>query len=270
MAVDEAVLRAVEAGRQPPTLRLYGWWPPAVSLGCLQSLDGAVDREACRQLGVEVVRRPTGGRAVFHHRELTYSVALPPGHPLARGGVLATYRRLSEALQAGLEGLGLQTTLACSPPAEGRPASAACFDAPSRHELRWRGRKLAGSAQMRRASGAVLQHGSLPLRLDAGLTARLLSPPGSDPAPLAALLEQRAASLEEALGRPVGWEEAARAVARGFERALGVWWAERGLSAEERALAASLEVGRYASPEWTERRAAARAAPGAVPAGTGG
>ena len=84
MGLDEAVLGSVSEGRQPPTLRFYGWNPPTVSLGYFQGLDDEVDREACRAAGVDVVRRITGGGAVFHDDELTYSVVIPERHPLAR------------------------------------------------------------------------------------------------------------------------------------------------------------------------------------------
>ena len=254
MAVDEAVLEAVASGEQLPTLRLYRWNPPAVSVGYFQRLEQAVDQQACREAGVDVVRRPTGGRAVFHHRELTYSVALPPGHRAAAAGVLDSYRILSEALREGLRRLGVEAELA-------RPAArrgglrggfpeGACFDAASRYELEWQGRKLVGSAQMRRATGAVLQHGSVLIEFDPDKTARLLAPGGRGRALLAEVLRHRAVGLREALGRPVSWDEVAQAVAEGFGAALGIQWQPGGLSPREQARAEVLAAERYASDEW--------------------
>ena len=263
MAVDEAILSAVEAGEAPPTLRLYRWAPPAVSLGYFQEWGESVNEEACREAGVDVVRRPTGGRAVFHADEVTYAVALPPGHPLAGRTVMEGYRRISEALAAGLRRLGIEAVLArpaAGPPGQGRQALAgACFDSASRYELEWRGRKIAGSAQLRRASGAVLQHGSIPLRFDPDLTARLLAPQGRGERFLRLLLSQRAGSLSEAAGRPVGFEEACEALAAGFAQAVGLTWERGGLSPAEEALARRLEAERYGVPSYNRLRPDARA-----------
>src|SRR3982074_669972 len=111
MAVDEVLLDGVAAGTTPPTLRFYEWMPPCLSLGYFQPFD-VVDIDGCRALGIEVVRRPTGGRAILHDRELTYSVALPASLLGHDGGVLPTYYRLSLALQDGLCRLGVPATLA--------------------------------------------------------------------------------------------------------------------------------------------------------------
>src|SRR2546422_2374683 len=160
MAVDEVLLDGVAAGSAPPTLRFYTWTPACLSLGYFQAF-GVVNVEGCRGLGIDIVRRPTGGRAILHDRELTYSVALPApllGHD---AGILPSYRRLSLALQAGLRRLGINVGLA---PESETPTRAvhgpACFDRPSAHEILLQGRKLVGSAQVRRA-GALLQHGSI-------------------------------------------------------------------------------------------------------------
>src|ERR1700682_1208430 len=160
MAVDEVLLDGVAASSAPPTLRFYEWAPPCLSLGYFQPF-AVVDVAACRSLGVDVVRRPTGGRAILHDRELTYSVALPLRLLGSDGGVLPSYHRLSLALERGLNQLGVPVVLA--------PKTAAlpfmdhgpvCFDRPSAHEILLDGRKLVGSAQVRRAT-AILQHGSI-------------------------------------------------------------------------------------------------------------
>src|SRR5256714_4150073 len=169
MAVDEVLLEGVVAGTAPPTLRFYGWTPPCLSLGYFQPFD-AVNLDGCRALGVDVVRRPTGGRAILHDRELTYSVVLPASTLGHDGGVLPSYRRLSLALQDGLRRLGVPATLA--PESAGRSAAhgAVCFDRPSAPEILLHGRKLVGSAQMRRGGGP-LQPGSILIwpRLDTPL-----------------------------------------------------------------------------------------------------
>src|SRR5438874_408787 len=106
MAVDEVLLDGVAAGTTPPTIRFYGWTPPCLSLGYFQPFD-VVDLDSCRALGVDIVRRPTGGRAILHDREVTYSVVLPASVLGQDGGVLLSYHRLSLALQDGLRRLGV-------------------------------------------------------------------------------------------------------------------------------------------------------------------
>lgn len=262
MAVDEALLEAVERGEALPTLRLYRWRPAAVSLGYFQEWERAVDEAACRELGVDVVRRLTGGRAVFHDVEVTYSVTLPPGHLLAGETVMDGYRRISDALREGLRGLGVDADLARpepTPAGQGRDALAgACFDSASRYEIEWRGRKLVGSAQLRRASGGVLQHGSIPLRFDPERTARALAPGGKGRRLLAEILASRAGSLEQALGREVPFEEVAQALTAGFARALGIAWERHPLSPFERARAEALARIRYGDDRWNRVRPSGR------------
>src|SRR5256885_6128451 len=134
MAVDEVLLDAVAAGEAPPTIRFYEWAPPCLSLGYFQPFD-VVDVDGCRALGVEVVRRPTGGRAILHDRELTYSVALPASVLGHEGGVLPSYYRLSLALQDGLRRLGVAASLAPESAGSSPPHGPGCFGRPSAHEI---------------------------------------------------------------------------------------------------------------------------------------
>ncbi len=160
MAVDETLLEGVGAGTSPATLRFFRWRPACLSIGYFQPY-AVVDQDACLARGVDVVRRPTGGRAIYHHDELTYSVTLPLAVLGRDRGVLASYRRLSQGLQLGLQRLGVAVTLAPGHDQSRRPTHGpACFDQPSGHELLLDGRKLVGSAQVRR-NGALLQHGSI-------------------------------------------------------------------------------------------------------------
>ena len=152
MALDEAILTAVAAGDAPPTLRLYSWTPPCLSLGYGQHAHEAdLDRLAARGWGI--VRRPTGGRAILHADELTYSLALPLDDPLAAGGVIDSYRRISAALLAALQRLGAQPSAERAPAESSQPLSPVCFETPSHYEITVAGRKLIGSAQMRRRGG---------------------------------------------------------------------------------------------------------------------
>jgi lipoyl(octanoyl) transferase len=221
MALDEAIMEAVAAEDSPPTLRFYQWAPPCLSLGKRQPLDG-VDLVACCAAGVDVVRRATGGWAILHTDELTYSVALRPDDPRVSGAILDTYRTLSQGLIAGLRVMGADAEMNPVIPGGAQNTSAACFEVPSAYEITLGGRKLIGSAQTRPA-GKVLQHGSLPLYGDIARVARYLTfASEQERQSLATHLRERATTLSDALGRPMTFSEAAQAMARGFAEALNV------------------------------------------------
>ncbi|HXG04458.1 MAG TPA: lipoate--protein ligase family protein, partial [Candidatus Binatia bacterium] len=168
MAVDEALWRGRQAGTSPPTLRFFAWAPPTVSLGYGQPLDGSVDAAACRRLGVGLVRRPTGGSAIYHdgpERELTYSVTATADDIGGISDLLGTYRWIALALRHGLCALGAAAEVVAVPETEG-PAPAFCFARTGRWEIEVSGRKLVGSAQ-RRQGACFLQHGSVLLGVDA-------------------------------------------------------------------------------------------------------
>jgi len=162
MAIDEALWRGRQTGGVPPTLRFFAWDPPTVSLGYGQALDDAVSVEMCRRLGVGIVRRPTGGSAIYHdgpERELTYSVVATNEDLGVTADVLEAYRWISRALATGLRALGVPADIVAAPRVKG-PAPAFCFARTGRYEIEIGGRKLVGSAQ-RRTAGAYLQQGSI-------------------------------------------------------------------------------------------------------------
>jgi lipoate-protein ligase A len=235
MAIDEAILMAVAAGLSSPTVRFYGWQPPCVSVGYAQPLRDEIDLEACRRLGYTWVRRPTGGRAILHIDELTYSVVAPLQEPRVAGDILTSYRRLSEGLIAGLSLLGCDATQADQDVgAHSSDLSAACFDVPSPYEIVVQGRKLVGSAQARR-SRTVLQHGTLPLHGDVTRLGQVLAVSQPERAVMRGTLRRRAIALDEALGHCVCWSEAAAALAKGFAQALNLTLVPEGLSEHEQA-----------------------------------
>jgi lipoate-protein ligase A len=256
MAVDEAMVRAVTAGLVPPTLRLYAWEPPSLSLGRGQPIV-EVDLEACTHDGVDVVRRPTGGRAILHTDELTYSVVAPLNEPRLEGDIVTSYRRLSRALLAALEHLSVVVesrhradgTPDRSDSAPGNnPPNPVCFEVPSHYELTTAdGRKIVGSAQMR-TQDAVLQHGTLPLAGDIARICRYLVD-----APDLARVRARAATVEQALGCSISWKEAADAMVQGFGSALNLQLPSGSLMAEEQAWACELRQEKYGNSIWTRR-----------------
>ena len=219
MALDEAIMEAVGAGESPPTLRFYAWAPPCLSLGKRQPLSG-VELERCARDGVDVVRRATGGWAILHTDELTYSIATTPDDPRAEGAILDAYRKLSKGLIAGLHVLEVPAMMNPVDPLGVHNISAACFEVPSAYEIVVGERKLIGSAQTR-PNGRVLQHGSLPLTGDiARVVEYLWFQTEDDRAALGAHLRERATTLSAALGRDVSFDEVASAMARGFSAAL--------------------------------------------------
>lgn len=253
MAIDEALLRGVAEGTSPPTLRLYAWEPPCLSLGYAQPV-ADIDLQALAEHGWTWVRRPTGGRAILHTDELTYAVVGPEGHPDLAGGVLASYRRLSQGLLAGLRRLGLPATVQAQAdlPQELRQ-NPVCFEVPSAYEITVNGRKLIGSAQVRRRH-AVLQHGAIPLEGDIGRIALALNLGDAEARQRAAArVRQRATTVSAILGRPVSWEEAAEALVQGFQEALGWDLVPGELSDAERARAQELLDGVYRAPAWNAR-----------------
>ncbi len=220
MAIDEAILASVREGASPLTLRFYAWAPPCLSLGRGQPL-ADVDLDACRADGVDVVRRPTGGRAIFHTDELTYSLALLQDDPRAEGGVVESYRRLSEGLLAGLRLLGVEARQASGQQKDRQALTAVCFEVPSDYEITARGRKLLGSAQWR-ARGAVLQHGTLPLDGDLARILGYLSLPEPQRETQRRRLPERAITLSEVLGRSLSFARVAEALAEGLAQALNL------------------------------------------------
>ena len=247
MARDEAISRAVSAGRQPPTLRLYGWQPPAISLGQSQRI-ASVDEPRCRADGVGLVRRPTGGLAILHADELTYSVALPINHPIAEGDVMTSYRRIAEAIMCALRLLGVPGVAANRIAPEDKARGPVCFEAPSDYEVVGAGKKLVGSAQWRRVDG-VLQHGSLPLHGDiARICAYLVDAPAPE------RVRAHAATLQDVLGHAPSWHEAADAWQRAFADVLGIRFVPADLSADELREADELRNSKYDNKAWTRRR----------------
>ena len=250
MALDEALWRVLSQRGTAPVLRLYRWREPTLSLGRFQSLE-AINLEACRRLGIAVVRRPTGGRAILHHeRELSYSLV----HPLeGMGSVLQSHRRISEALRLGLRRLGIEAELVKAGAEAGRGTSstgaeAACFATPSWWELTARGRKLVGSAQVR-SQRALLEHGSLLLELELEKLAEILTPDGSPKGKreLERVLRRQASGLWEAASREITPEELKEALTAGFAERFGVELLPDEPTPEELELAATL-VERYAMP----------------------
>ena len=253
MAVDEAILEAVGRGKVIPTLRLYAWEPACLSIGYAQSFSD-VDEAGLAAYGWDVVRRSSGGRAILHTDELTYSVVGPEDDPYFKGDIMTSYQRISEAILAALEGLGLPVTAL---PQKDAPKKhipdPVCFEIPSNYEITVDSKKLVGSAQARKKSG-VLQHGTLPLCGDLSRITQGLAFPDEDTRKKAGdRLLTRAATVESVLGRRVSWGQAAEAFVEGFAEVLNLRLDISSLTAGEEARARALVEDRFGNKEWVER-----------------
>jgi lipoate-protein ligase A len=266
MALDEVLLESVIAGGTP-VVRFYTWRPATLSLGVNQPV-GEIDPEECRRRGFGLVRRLTGGRAVLHQHELTYSVIAREGDPRVSGGVIESYRKISAALVGGLRSLGADVGLAEPNPALYRAIAASrrqpeaeetaessfgavCFDVASAYEIMAKGKKLVGSAQARRG-GVILQHGSILLDIDWDAWVSVFSYATEAGKQRAyAKLPTRMTSLRQELGRVVTPEEVKAALVRSFERTLRVELAPSGLGEAEKAATRQLARDKYGSKAWT-------------------
>jgi lipoate-protein ligase A len=246
MALDEALWRGRLAGETPPTVRFFAWAPPTISIGYGQRLDARLNLAARAALGVGLVRRPTGGSAIYHdgpERELTYSVVAGVEDFEGAGDLLEAYRWIARALLDGLRRLGVPAEMVAVMPSAGvQPAF--CFSRTGSYEIEVAGRKLVGSAQRRQAAG-FLQHGSVMLGADAERV-RTLFPGEGDP--LAGMT-----TIEQAIGRRPGFDETAAALAEGFRAVHGLALEPGGLTAREQALVDRLAREKYGTARWNER-----------------
>lgn len=240
MALDEALMdRARQTGEW--VLRVYSWNAPTISLGRNQSARGRYDLDRVRELGLDVVRRPTGGRAILHDREITYSVTAPVRDA---GDLRQSYDRINRLLLSALHSLGVAATVAAPMARSSAPGMAPCFDEPAAGELTVDGRKLAGSAQWR-SEDALLQHGSILVADDQTLLATLaLDGPVDIPAP---------ATLTDALGAAPGIPDVAAALADAVRELEDADARDLALEDDLRARASALVV-RYVDAAWTWRR----------------
>jgi len=251
MAVDEAVFRANIRNKALPTLRFYGWRTPALSIGYFQDFAKEVDIGACRRLGIDMIRRPTGGKAVLHDQELTYAVIAGTDSPLFPPGIINTFRIIGCCVAKGLMEVGIRTEMR----AEGRATpdealGSSCFSSPARYELLVGGRKICGAAQMR-SHGVFLQHGALLMTFDPARTCTVVLP-HRDREEQIRSLRNAVTSVGEQAQPPVDEETVCRALRKGFEQVLGIRLLEGVLTQEEEELKSELMTKKYGSENWTK------------------
>ena len=245
MATDEALLKSVQQGLASVTVRFYRWEPATVSLGYFQPAED-VDREAIGRLGLGLVRRPTGGRAILHDDELTYSI-VAPGEEIPGGRSIGrSYLSISEALMRGLEILGIDARVG-DEKATRDNSPAICFALSTRADLTAAGQKVIGSAQMRR-EGFILQHGSIPVALDLEKHAAVF---GAEKA--GEELAAKVSGVAGLIGRRPSWDEMMEAFAQGFAEVFHTRMEAGEITAAEEAEAEKLEAEKYGTEEFTVR-----------------
>jgi lipoyl(octanoyl) transferase len=259
MAIDEAILTIHSKGKSLPTLRFYTWNPATLSIGYFQKAKQELDFDQINRYGLGFVRRPTGGRAVLHDKELTYSVIVGENYPGMPTQVNEAYRVISNGLLKGFQRLGFHAEMVSLASEEEKAkyaslGSSACFDSPSWYELVVEGKKVAGSAQTRQKS-VILQHGSILLDWDVDMLFDVLRFSSER------LKERMKKSfLEKAVAinllgeRKVSLGEAKEAFFHGFAEGLGIELVPDTLSEEEMELARELAETRYEKDEWNFKR----------------
>ena len=236
MAIDRAVIVANSEGKVPPTVRFFSWKPPAISIGYFQSLEEEVDLDICKKLGVDYVRRITGGGAVFHDEELTYSIVIPESHSQIPKNIIESYGRICGALMKGLKHLGIESKYA--------PIN----------DIITGGKKISGNAQTRKAK-TVLQHGTILMDLDVDKMFSLLKVPNEKiKDKLIVDVKQRVTSVKQILGEDIRFNEAAEAMKIGFEEEFNVELVDGSPTEEEIELAKKFERECFSARDWNHRR----------------
>jgi lipoate-protein ligase A len=248
MAIDEAILWSCQKGYVPPTLRFYGWKQPTLSIGYFQKVFEAFDVTACHEPTYPIVRRITGGRAVLHDQEVTYSIVLPKGDLLFSTSVLQAYRNLGMGLVAGCKILGIDAQMVLQPrekfPRSQR--SPACFSSPSWYEILVGGKKLIGSAQ-KRLDTVLLQQGSILMSYNPKLLTPILR---SQSELSVAALSDRVTSIKDLLTDEISSQEVISAMVRGFEQGCGITVQEASLTALEWEIAHHFYETKYSQYVW--------------------
>ena len=226
MAIDEAILKACGEGKSPPTLRCYGWNGPTLSVGYSQDASRDLDLERCQVMGIPVVTRPTGGRALLHDREFTYSIVVPVPHPLFPSNLRGAFQKISSALLLALECMGIERiTMAAIPSPrklQNKVQSPSCFAALNHWEICWEEKKLLGSAQ-RRLKRSFLQHGSVWNDCDRELMHSLFRFESTQSADKSLEFHySHTATLKEICSRLISANEFSQAMRTGFEKAFPI------------------------------------------------
>ncbi|MFZ6017084.1 MAG: lipoate--protein ligase family protein [Nitrospirota bacterium] len=244
MALDEAITTAVRKDNVSPTLRLYGWNIPSVSLGCFQKISD-IDIDYCIEKQIPIVRRPTGGRAILHSHDITYSFSVKTTWGLFSKGLLDSYKKISTALSLALSKIGLSPELKLLRKTR-YSKSPLCFQSTSYGEITINNKKVIGSAQKRWPDG-LLQQGSIPYILDKDEMVKIFKLESTHG------IREAITGLKEVLP-DLNPDELKNAIRISFEEAFDIRFTPSSPSQEEVSFAQELEAKKYLSPHWNFRR----------------
>lgn len=248
MAIDEALLRSYERGQSLPTLRVYGWEPAGLSLGCSQDTETILDTGFCGRAGLAFVRRITGGGIILHSNELTYSLVCRKADLGIPDRIASSYKIICSFLVEFYKSLGLDASFACDNAGDEKLGlhCALCFAGKEKYDIIIDGKKIGGNAQ-KRSGDIVFQHGSIPLKPVAAAGLSFMRDKGL------ALSTTETACLESLLGRQVLVPELSELLARSFGKAFGVEMERSQPTYEEDLLARDLKIHKYGTDEWNVR-----------------
>jgi len=236
MAIDRAILTAHSQGDVPPTVRFYGWNPPAISIGYFQNLVDEVDLQACKQHQIDYVRRITGGGAVFHDKEVTYSFVIKEDHPSISKNILESYGTICGAIIKGLNHLEVESSYA--------PIN----------DILVNDKKISGNAQTRKLK-TVLQHGTIMTDVDVEKMFQLLKVPNEKiKGKLIANVKERVTSLKHEMNQPFSFDDVSKALKDGFEETFDISLVFGKLTSKEKQLASTFEKTCFGNKEWIHQR----------------
>lgn len=236
MAIDKAVMVENSKGKVPPTVRFYTWKPPAISIGYFQSLTDEVDLDLCKKLGVDYVRRITGGGAVFHEKELTYSIVIPESHNNIPKNILDSYARICGAVIKGLKNLGIDSVYV--------PIN----------DIATEGKKISGNAQTRKLN-TVLQHGTVLMDVDVEKMFHLLKVPDEKIRDkMISDVKKRVTSINHISNKQLSFKKVCEAMKSGFEKEFDVSLVRGHLTSDEIYLAKKYEKETFLSRKWNYKK----------------
>ena len=236
MAMDRAVLVCNSKGKVPPTVRFYRWQPSAISIGYFQSLEDEVDLDICKNFGVDYVRRITGGGAVYHEKELTYSIVISESHLKISKNIMESYRKICGALIIGLKNLGIESTYV--------PIN----------DIVTNGKKISGNAQTRKEN-TVLQHGTILRDVNVEKMFHLLRVPNEKiKDKLIADVKERVTSIKQVLEKDISFKEISKAIKSGFEQEFNIELVKGKLTDEEEELTKKYEKECFSTKDWNHKK----------------
>ncbi|WP_062107149.1 lipoate--protein ligase family protein [Bacillus niameyensis] len=249
MALDECLLLWHSARKIPPVLRFYGWSKPTLSIGHFQK-ERTIDFEGIERHNCQFVRRLTGGSAVLHDDELTYSLVVSEEKPYIDDSIRKAYHTLAQGIFAGFKELGIDAQFSMPEEHFTKERSAVCFERPSDYEMLIDGKKISGHAQTRKM-GVLLQHGSLPFTIDKHMLFDLFAFSSEElRTRKREAFSSKAISMNEAAGRTICYDEAVAAFTKGFQMGLDLEFTPFELTEEQWEEVHALAESKYRSDEW--------------------